>query len=337
MKKLVLTAFVGAMVFSCQQKDKDYAVLSGKITNIDTPTDTVYVFNQQRGYMKKIKLNADGTFKDTLKVQEGEYVFRVANQYGTVFLKNNDEINIVTDYPKFDEALKFEGKGENVEKSNMAIQSLLFAQKFFSDEDKTPQQVQEEKPEFLKQYAALLDKYQVSDSIKNVMKQSAEKQVDMYAEYLANKKEFYNKFVGKPAPSFSMQDVNGKTVSLSDLKGKPIYIDIWATWCGPCKAELPALKALEEEYTAKGITFVSISVDEANKKEEWKQFVKDKELKGYQLTTGEGWKNQFVQALEVQGIPRFVLIDANGNIINPDAPRPSSNKIKPVLDELAKG
>ena len=66
---------------------------------------------------------------------------------------------------------------------------------------------------------------------------------------------------GDQAPTFKYLDINGKEVSLSDLKGKYVYIDIWATWCGPCTGELPHLKELEKKMHGKKIVFVSISCD----------------------------------------------------------------------------
>lgn len=72
-------------------------------------------------------------------------------------------------------------------------------------------------------------------------------------EEVANYKEF--------APEFVFNSIEGKQVALKDLKGKYVYIDIWATWCRPCLEQLPAMKELEEKYRGTGIEFMSISVD----------------------------------------------------------------------------
>ena len=265
-------------------------------------------------------------------------MFKIGEQYGTLFLKNNDEINITTDYPKFDENLKFEGKGENVDKNNLVVDAMSYTKKYFSEDamKKTAEELEAEKAGFVKGVDSILAKYKnINDSVKNSFKDNLNKSYAGFSEYVAQKQALKNKFIGKPAPTFSMEDVNGKKVSSADLKGKNVYVDIWATWCGPCKAEIPSLKKLEEQY-GNDITFVSISVDEPKDKEKWKEFVAEKGLKGYQLTTGSAWDSQFVKDLEVQGIPRFVLIDAQGNILDPDAPRPSSSEISGILSELAK-
>ena len=67
--------------------------------------------------------------------------------------------------------------------------------------------------------------------------------------------------VSTNAPNFNLPNQNGETISLSDLKGKYVYIDVWATWCGPCIAEIPSLKKVEKLYHNKNIEFVSISID----------------------------------------------------------------------------
>ncbi len=131
--------------------------------------------------------------------------------------------------------------------------------------------------------------------------------------------------VGEPSPTFSFENYEGKTISLDELKGKLVYIDVWATWCGPCKGEIPHLIKLEKEYHNKDITFVSISVDE--EKDKWKEMVKEKQLKGVQLFADKGWKSDFVKAYNINGIPRFILLDKEGKIISPDAPRPSDPKL----------
>jgi thiol-disulfide isomerase/thioredoxin len=115
-----------------------------------------------------------------------------------------------------------------------------------------------------------------------------------------------------------------------------VYIDVWATWCGPCKGEIPFLKEIEKTYHSKNIEFVSISVDELKDHGKWKQMVKENELSGVQLYSDKNWSSQFVKDYKISGIPRFILIDPAGNIVSADAPRPSSKELKALLDELIK-
>ena len=135
---------------------------------------------------------------------------------------------------------------------------------------------------------------------------------------------------GDPSPVFKYLDINGKEVSLKDLKGKYVYIDVWATWCGPCKRELPHLKELEEKMHGKKIVFVSISCDQD--KAAWERMVKEKGLGGIQLHNGGD--REFMTAFEIRGIPRFILLDKKGKSVNPNMTRPSNPETEKTLKAL---
>lgn len=139
---------------------------------------------------------------------------------------------------------------------------------------------------------------------------------------------------GQAALDFTYPDLAGKKVSLSDFKGKVVLVDVWATWCGPCKKEIPALKKLEEEMRGKEIVFMSVSVDEEKDYQKWKDFVAKEELKGVQLFAS-GW-SEIAKNYDIKGIPRFMVFDQQGNIVSIDAPRPSSRELRIQLDALLK-
>lgn len=139
---------------------------------------------------------------------------------------------------------------------------------------------------------------------------------------------------GKASPKFIYENYIGGMTDLEDLAGKIVYIDVWATWCGPCLREIPALKSLENDYHNKNIAFVSLSIDEKKDYQKWRTMIADKELTGIQLMADNNWNSSFVTSYGIKGIPRFILIDTVGNIINSDAPRPSNPEIRKILDEL---
>lgn len=142
-----------------------------------------------------------------------------------------------------------------------------------------------------------------------------------------------NLLAGKPAPKFTFADVNGKETSLDQLNGKLVYIDVWATWCGPCIQEIPALKQLESDYRDKNVAFLSISIDSEKDYSKWVKMLKEKELQGIQLFAKGEVKENFTKSYGIDAIPRFILIDQNGNIIQADAPRPSQKQIRELLDQ----
>ncbi len=135
---------------------------------------------------------------------------------------------------------------------------------------------------------------------------------------------------GQPAVPFTFKDVEGNEVSLSDFKGRYVYIDLWATWCGPCVAEIPHLKKLEEHFRGRNICFVSISSDK--KWETWEKYVREREMEGVQLHMGKDEK--YMKEIHCEGIPRFLLIDRDGNFINANMTRPSDVRTREVLEGL---
>lgn len=139
---------------------------------------------------------------------------------------------------------------------------------------------------------------------------------------------------GTPSPSFNYENFKGGTTSLESLKGKVVYIDVWATWCMPCIQELPHLKELERKYHGKPVEFVSISIDEEKDRERWKEFIIQRELVGTQLIADKAWKSEFIEAYVIKAIPRFILIDKEGKIVRAEAPRPSDPATADFIDSL---
>ena len=137
---------------------------------------------------------------------------------------------------------------------------------------------------------------------------------------------------GTASVDFNYENFDGGSISLQDLRGKLLYIDVWATWCGPCIKEMPALKELVKEYANKDIEFVSISIDSKNDYEKWRKMVPEKNVGGIQLYDAEGLNSDFMKAFSVSLIPRFMMIDSEGKIITAKAPRPSSEDVRNFID-----
>ena len=135
--------------------------------------------------------------------------------------------------------------------------------------------------------------------------------------------------VGGEMPDVPIIDQQGNEHRLSEFKGRYVYIDLWASWCGPCNQEIPYLKELERTIGNDKVVFISISIDEDSNA--WKAAIKRHNLSGNQFLGNE----TLATLLKVQGIPRFLIYDKEGRLLYPDAPRPSSQmEIRRILNSL---
>ncbi len=139
---------------------------------------------------------------------------------------------------------------------------------------------------------------------------------------------------GNPFPDFKLEDVNGKILTPEDFLGDFVYIDFWATWCKPCIKEIPFLEELQKKLKDQPIKFISISIDKEKDKSKWQDFVQENNMMGYQLWANTEHHNIFSKRLNIKSIPRFILLDKEGKIIDAQALRPSNPALEKLLNEL---
>ncbi len=119
--------------------------------------------------------------------------------------------------------------------------------------------------------------------------------------------------VGGEAPDFTQKMPNGGEMSLSDLRGKVVLIDFWASWCGPCRRENPNVVRMYNKYKDKGFDILGVSLDKAH--DNWVQAIEKDGLMWHHVSDLKGWGNEVAQAYGVRSIPHTVLIDQEGRII----------------------
>lgn len=137
-----------------------------------------------------------------------------------------------------------------------------------------------------------------------------DKKYDTYLKYSAAKKAESELTPGKPAPDFVLSDLNGQQNKLSDFKGKMIVLDFWGTWCGPCMAEIPKLKSLQDSLKGK-VTFISIACHDT--KEAVEKNTKEHGIDWFQLLNTE--ENDVSVLYGIQAYPTKIIIDENMQIV----------------------
>ncbi len=136
--------------------------------------------------------------------------------------------------------------------------------------------------------------------------------------------------LGNPV-AIAFEAVDGRKVDVAKMKGKVVLIDFWATWCGPCVAELPNVKKTYAKYHKKGFEIVGISLD--SNKGKLTNFVEDNDMPWPQQFDGKGWKNQYAVEFGIQGIPAMWLIDKKGNLVDMKARAGLEAKVEKLLGE----
>ncbi len=134
---------------------------------------------------------------------------------------------------------------------------------------------------------------------------------------------------GMPAPGFTLTDIDGEEVSLDDFRGKVVYLDFWASWCGPCMQQVPHAKQLKErmqDHVDLVFLYISVDTDEGA----WRRTVEERDIDGVHLNV-PGFGHEVPESYNLKGVPTFYLIGRDGNIVDNRPPRPSHDNVDEVL------
>lgn len=242
--------------------------------------------------------------------------YMIAGNYTTWFLTSY--LTYMTNRDIQDNPSLKENKNYRLEKINKEFKGdikdyLLFRQlvSMMRTPVQTIQQLEEFKPLF-EQYFTMIENARYKESLMTAF----------------NEKEAWLGITseGKTAPSFALKDDKGETYSLADFHGKVVYLDLWASWCAPCREQVPALRELYEKYKNDDrVVIVGIAVHDAYNR--WQKALEEDNPEWLQLYDADG---VVARSYEVNAIPRYILIDKKGNIVDLNAPKPSN------IEELEK-
>ena len=302
---------------------------AAKIENRNTDSIAIY------GPAKFLKVihGKNGVYADSFEVKPGLYQMTDGVESTMLYLKNGYDLNLNMDAKMFDESIVYTGNGSN-ENNYLAKKALtdeVFEENFEKINNDNDFAVA------LKARNKVLAESLESKPVDAEFKTMAAKIMEMEEQQFSmmyKSAAMAAAMKGKPSPTFNYENHKGGMTKLEDLRGKYVYIDTWATWCGPCIREMPAMKEIEKKYHGKNITFLGISIDAKKDHDKWKAMVDKKELGGVQVFADNDWNSQFVKDYGITGIPRFILLDPKGNVVESNAPRPSEPALIKLLDEL---
>ena len=331
MKKLGL--FLFALVFANISVGQDNVIKFQ--ADIANRNGDVLFIKDNAVIVKEMKVEGNGHFSASFDVKEGMYQLYDGKEYTELFLKNGYNLSLKMDAKKFDESIVYSGKG--ADENNYLAQKVLTEGAFNFDEllGLTPEAFKKAMDERQATTASKLEKSKLDSSFIALQKKGMEMET-MQMTQMFDQKQKQIKLNNSQSPSFECTNYTGGKTKLEDLKGKYVYIDVWATWCGPCRGEIPFLQKIEEKYKGKNITFVSLSIDAEKDFEKWKTFVKDKSLGGVQLFGEKAGILNFITTFGINTIPRFILIDPAGKVVDSDAARPSEARLETLFDSLLK-
>jgi thiol-disulfide isomerase/thioredoxin len=327
--------------------------ISGNIINFQKDTISIsqyYGGTNYRDFLKaKVDKKGNFLFKGQLPVQD-IYVIRVSeSQHLNLILRNNSNIQVFGDAKNFIAFHNIVGSDESAQLNKYVVQMQVYnakkdsANRYLQAHPEQESQVNQsfapiyyEYENFKKNYLttnqnspALLpllsevDPNQNFEAYEYIVNQivagfdgspTVNQVKGMYLQNKQRREEMSFLSPGKTAPDFTQPKVDGKPLKLSDLKGKVVLIDFWASWCGPCRKENPNVVKIYQKYADKGFTVLSVSLDKD--KNAWQEAIKrDNLLWPNHVSDLKAWSNEAAQLYKVSGIPFTVLVDKEGNII----------------------
>lgn len=350
MKKLIFSLFF--LAFTAQSTAQNTATLSGKISHPTGEKAYLRTLVMENGRYNHVYLDScileDGLFQLQADLDSLTFlIFYDGKEHTGFYLAPGENLELYLDTKLFDESIIY--KGDHSDLNNM-LHALSMSKEIFNYKlnwviSNTETKILEDLDttilfaEIDHQDQIIIDYINANKDAYPELKNALEDEIDIRNKRNKKFKEAYrkryrmrdleNSLVGQPFIEISGVNLKDKNVQLSDFYGQLMVIDFWANWCGPCKAEFPGLHELEKSFENK-VTFVSIGI--YCKKEAWKEMA---EIEGFKnnIFLDKEEAEKLKEAYMLSSIPRYIILNGKGEIININAPRPSLG-LEDLLNDL---
>jgi thiol-disulfide isomerase/thioredoxin len=330
LKSSPIILFLVLILSGCgEERKSSFSELEVNVTNHQL-LDSLIIYDKEESWEIKstLRFKESNRVLDTMNILEKKlyqiYLFSDGNQLelGELMVSQNSKIVLTINENKPFESINYTG---NFELSNNFLAYSRKHQHQLSQ--MVPNGIEQAELEILlkKKKNLISDKGDSLNIVDSLNTYTLEK-FDQFSDILKQKNTKYlykASLVDAIGNNFSFKDINNNKIALTDFKGKYTYIDVWATWCKPCKVEYVFLKKLEEHFINNDdFQIISISIDREYDK--WETYIKSNSIEGKQLYSGS--KTNFVKFYDIGALPRFIFLDKEGRIISPDEIRPSNPK-----------
>ena len=331
MQKTLIVFISALLIYSCSTETE--APVSVITVNVDNQQllDSLIVYDKDNSWENKaiIRFKTSNKVIDTMPILEKKryqiYSFTNGKQdeLGELMLSPNSKVSITINEQKPFESIAYSGT------FSLSNNYLAYAKNYQHQLTEMVRNgiAQAAIERLITKKKELIIKKGDSLNIPDSLKAYVIEKYDNFSAILKKKNTKYlykASLIDTIGNQFSLKDINNKTITLADFKGKYVYIDVWATWCKPCKVEYPFFKELEEKFSdTDALQIISISTDSDYDK--WKAYLLGKAIGGTQLYSGA--KSDFVKFYDIGALPRFILLDKSGRVISPDELRPSNPEL----------
>ncbi len=335
-KPSIIIFLLSIMIFGCKvEKKHPFSVIEVNITNHQL-LDSLIIYDKDMSWEIKsvLRFKNSNIVIDTMNILENKlyqiYSFLDGKQgeLGELVISKNSKIALTLDEKELFESIDYSG---NFKLSN---NFLAYSKKY---QNQLSQMVsngidQEELEILIDKKGVLINEKGISLNIVDSLRTYVKLKFSEFSDILKQKNTKYlykESLVNTIGNNFSLIDIDNNNISLKDFQGKYLYIDVWATWCKPCKVEYVFLKQLEEHFSNNNeLQIISISTDREFDK--WAKYITKSSIEGIQLYSGA--KSDFVKFYDIGALPRFIFLDKEGRVISPEEIRPSNPELLKKLE-----